>query len=102
MPAPVNSDTDNFVLVILGCFALSAGLGSAGWLWSQGTSWLVAHQILVAAKQHPLLPLPYADGAGLDVRRAAVVSAALLITVALLASAARRAWLRGRQLAAAA
>lgn len=99
MSAPVNSDADNFVLVILGCFALSAGLGSAGWLWSQGTSWLVAHQILVA---NPLLPLPHAGGAGLDVRRAAVVSGALLIAVALLASAARRAWLRRRQVAAAA
>jgi hypothetical protein len=54
VPAQANSDADNFVLVILGCFALSAGLGSAGWLWSQGTNWLVAHQVLVAAKQHAI------------------------------------------------
>jgi len=102
VPAPVNSDADNFVLVILGCFALSAGLGSAGWLWSQGTNWLVTHQVLVGAAQHPLLPLPYAAGAGLDLQRAAVAAAAVLVVVAVLVSAARRAWLRRRQLTAAA
>lgn len=102
MPASSStSDADNFVLVILGCLALSAGIGSAGWLWIQGTRWLVAHQVLVAAENHPLLPLPHADGAGLDLQRVAVAAGAVLLAVAVLISAARRAWLRRRQQAAA-
>lgn len=102
MPGPNSSADDDFVLVILGCLAAGAALGSVG-LWRRRiVSWLVEQELLLPATSQPLLTLPGTDGCGLDLARLAVVAAALLVLGAVIFSAIRRAVLRRHQLAASA
>lgn len=69
------------VWIALAIFAVA----SAGTLWLTGVNWLVAHSILVAASGHPVLTLPYAEGAGFDIGRltilACIVAALLAIAI---------------------
>ena len=85
-PATSSAD-DEFVLFIIGCVAAAALVGSAGFFWLKGVTWLVEHQILVPASQHPLVALPSSDGAGLDLSRLAVLAAVLIALIAWAASA---------------
>lgn len=85
------SPDDEFVLFTVGCVALVTILGSAGFFWATGMSWLVEHQVLVSAGQHPLLRVPGGAGVGLDGPRVAVVVGVVLAGVAWAVSAVRRA-----------
>jgi hypothetical protein len=82
-----SSADDEFVLFIVGCVAAAALVGSAGLFWLTGVGWLVEHQVLVSAAEHPLVALPDAGGAGLDLSRLAVVAAVVIALVAWAASA---------------
>lgn len=90
MNAPTHNDDDP--LVLFGALTVFGGaiLGSAGALWLGGVQWLVAHGVLVAAAQAPLLELPYAQGAGLDWARALVLGGVAVALLACAISAARR------------
>jgi hypothetical protein len=82
-----SSADDEFVLFIVGCVAAAALVGSAGLFWLKGVGWLVEHQVLVSAAEHPLVALPNGGGAGLDMSRLAVLSAAVIALIAWAASA---------------
>ena len=92
-----NNDDDLLTLLILGTLVL----GSAGTLaitgWVKTVSWLLAHQVLVAAGAHPLLAVPHAGGAGLDLPRLALATAVVLLLIVTAVGAVRRT-LRGRAL----
>lgn len=90
-PPPVrSSDDDTFLLFIIGAVALSVAVGSIGVLWLKGVNWMLQHQLLVAASQHPVLTVPGGAGAGLDVPRACVVAGLLLALLAWAGSAFAR------------
>ena len=81
-PSARTSDDDLFMLLLLGVFSLGAAGTAAAVLWGRVLAWLLAHQVLVAEARHPLVALPYSQGAGLDVPRLALALAgALLLTV---------------------
>ena len=65
-------------------------VGSAGALWLIGVQWLIQHQVLLAAAAHPMLTLPYADGAGLDLPRITIVGCVATVALAYLISSTRR------------
>lgn len=92
-----NTDDDLLVLWILG----AVGLGSAGTMavagWTKTVAWLLAHQVIVAAGAHPLLTVPHTAGAGLDLPRLALGTAAVLLLIVAGVSAFRRR-LQGRSL----
>ncbi len=90
-PASSTSPDDEFVLFIVGCVVLVTVLGSAGFFWATGMGWLVEHQILVPASQHPVLRMPGGSGAGLDSPRVAVGLGVIVAVLAWAVSAARRA-----------
>jgi len=46
--------------------------------WAQ---WAVDHGVLAAASENPLVALPLADGAGLDMRRLVILSVALIALI---------------------
>lgn len=92
-----DNDDEEVFLVNLGVLALSTLLGSAGLLWLKGAAWLVERQILVGAGASPLLTVPGAGGAGLDVPRVAIVAAVALVAVMGAVGGIRRAWARNRQ-----
>ncbi len=81
-----SSPDDEFVLFIVGCVAAAALVGSAGLFWLKGLGWLVEHQVLIPASQHPLVALPSSGGAGLDLARLAVLCAVVLALIAWAAS----------------
>ena len=92
-----DSTDDEMVLIHVAMGVLAAVLGSAGVLWLSGTQWLVEHHILLPASQQPLVQIPGAAGAGLDLGRVAIGAALVLALLAAGASAARRAFSRRRQ-----
>lgn len=81
------ADDDLFVLVMVGFLALGGVVASAGVWWAEAVRWLLAHRVLVAAGDHPLLRLPGSGGAGLDLPRLALATAALLLLTAAAAGA---------------
>jgi hypothetical protein len=83
------ADDDLFVLVMVGFLALGGVVASAGVWWAEAVRWLLAHQVLVAG-DHPLLRLPGSGGAGLDLPRLALATAALLLLTAAAVGALRR------------
>ena len=90
-------EDDRVALTFLGVLGLPILLGLAGVLWGGAGEWLVAHRILVAAEERPLLPIPGLAGAGLDTARAVIAAAALVAVLAIAVSAVRRAWARRRE-----
>lgn len=54
------------------------------------TSWLISHQIFVAAADSPVFTVAGADGAGLDMRRLVLLGVAAVIAVLVGVSALRR------------
>lgn len=92
---PTSSPVEEFMLLIVGCVAAAALLGSAGLFWANGVAWLVEHQVLVAAANHPLVAVPGCAGAGLDGSRLAITAAIMLAVLAWVVSAFWR-WLAAR------
>ena len=84
------SDDDLFVLTIMGCFALGGVAAAAPVWWGRAITWLLAHQVLVPRAERPLLTLPGSGGAGLDVPRLAILTAALLLCLAAAVGVLRR------------
>ncbi len=83
---------EEMLLIHLGAGLLTVLVGSAGVFWLKGAIWLVEHRILVPASAHPLLALPRAAGAGLDLPRVAIAAGSVVAVIAWAASAVRRAW----------
>ena len=92
-----NSPDEEVILVVVGALALSTLVGSVGLVWVAGARWLVEHHVLVPAAAQPLLEVPGAAGAGLDLPRIAILLALLLAMAAVTVSSARRALVRSRQ-----
>lgn len=88
---------EEVLLIHIGLAVLGIAAASAGALWFKGSTWLVEHQILAAAKTDPLVPIPGAAGAGLDSPRLAVLIAIVVAAVVTAASSARRAVARRRE-----
>jgi hypothetical protein len=88
------TDDDLFTLVMIGIGSIGAIAGGAsgllGGAWSQAVAWLLAHDILVAASTDPLLAMPAADGAGLDLPRLAIAAATALLLLVAAVDALRR------------
>ncbi len=72
---------DEFTLAVLGVLCWPVLGGVLYWAWSQGASWLVKHQVLVAAKTNPLLEIPGMHGAGLDLARLMIVVGVLICVI---------------------
>lgn len=60
------------------------------WGWQKITTWLLEHQVLLPAAEHPRLVIPYTDGAGLDLARMSLLVGALIAALALTVAAVRR------------
>jgi hypothetical protein len=88
---------EELVLLLVGVVALGAVLGSAGTMALAGADYLVGHGILVGAREHPLVAVPGAGGAGLDLSRLAILAGLLLAVLAAAVSSARRAWALQRE-----
>lgn len=88
---------EELLLVHVALVVLSIVVASAGTLWLKGADWLVEHQVLVAAKAEPLVQIPGAGGAGLDVARLAILAAVVVAAVVAGVSSARRAIVRRRE-----
>ncbi len=82
---------EELLLIHVALAVITVVLGSVGILWLKGATWLVEHQVLAAAAAHPVLSLPGADGAGLDLPRAAIAAGFILAGIACALSAASRA-----------
>lgn len=89
------SDDDLFLLTMVGFLSLGGVAAAAAAGWANTVSWLLAHQVLVTAAQHPLLTVPASGGAGLDVPRLALAVAVTLLALAAAVGAARRHLARG-------
>lgn len=100
MTKPNNSSSSNglattpqeeILLIHIGLAALTIGVGSVGVFWLKGTQWLVQHQVLVPTSARPMLAIPTAGGAGLDLPRVSIVAGVVVMLLAWAFSAARRA-----------
>lgn len=88
-------DTDEeLILIVVGALAAPTLLGLLVAFWDQAVGWAVGAGWLVPAAEHPLLGLPGAAGAGLDLPRVAVVGGALGLLLVWPVMLARRAWRR--------
>lgn len=102
MPAQPTDDDDVFSLIIIGygslgaiaATAVAAGLG----MWKLAVAWLIEHQVLVPAGDHPWIRIPAGSGAGLDHSRTLVALAAAMVLVAAAGDAVRRHRPRAREL----
>lgn len=82
---------EEVLLIHVGLALLGIVAASAGAFWLKGTTWLVEHHVLVSAPSGPLVQIPGAAGAGLDVPRLAILAALLVATLVTAVSSARRA-----------
>jgi hypothetical protein len=89
-PSASSKDDDEFVLLIVVVVALTVAVGSIGVFWLKVVRWMLRHQLLVAAADHPVLTVPGSAGAGLDWPRLCVVAGVLLGLLAWAGSAVRR------------
>lgn len=81
-------DDEELWLMILGVMALPTVTGFAVHAWNQGSTWLVEHQILIPASDHPLIAVPTMGGAGLDLARLSIgIGVVILLLVVLVVSA---------------
>lgn len=95
------SDDDLFTLLIIGVLGLGAVGGVLAATWGRALVWLLEHQVVVAASQHPMLVLPRSAGAGVDLPRLALALAAALLLAAAVVGAVRRrlaVWSASREL----
>lgn len=91
------SDDELVILLVVGVLGFSAAVAGAVTWWTTALRWLLEHQVVVAADQHPLVTLPYSAGAGLDIPRVALAAAAGLLLIAVSVGGVRRR-LRSRDL----
>lgn len=84
------------IVVALGSLGLIGG--SLALFWDTAVTWLLAHDLLVPAAAEPMVTLPAADGAGLDLVRLAIAAGVLLGLLAVVLSATVRA-IRHRRIA---
>ena len=89
----VNTD-EQLILMVLAALAAPTLLGLVVVFWRRIVTWAVRSGALAPARSHPLIELPSAGGAGLDVPRLAIVAAVVVGLAVLSGSFARRAWLR--------
>lgn len=82
--------SDEDTLLLLSPLILVVVLAALPSLWAGGAEWLVAHHVLVAATDRPMLAVPGAGGAGFDWRRLAAAGALLLLALAAAVSGLRR------------
>lgn len=82
--------TDELVTMHFAVGVLATMLGSAAVLWMTGIRWLVEHKVLVDASDEPLITIPRAAGAGLDINRVVIIAAFVIALVAIGLSAALR------------
>ncbi|MCA0296953.1 MAG: hypothetical protein LCH96_16905 [Actinobacteria bacterium] len=88
------STDEQLILMVLAVLAGPTLIGLLVVFWRQVVAWAVRVGVLVPARAHPLLELPSAGGAGVDLPRLAIAGAVLAGVVVLSGSLARRAWLR--------
>ena len=91
------SDADQMSLLMAAPLIFGIVVGSIPTMSARATAWLLEHNMIIAATESPLLALPGAEGAGLDIRRLIVVAAVLAVAVALAVSGLRQAVDRRRQ-----
>lgn len=98
-PAVSESQDDTFTLAMITYSSLGAILTVAGGIalktWTQAVSWMIQHQVLVPAIEHPAVALPFSRGAGLDTPRLVLLLAVVLTLLAALVDAGHR--LRARR-----
>ena len=90
---------EEMLLINVAMAAVVTVMASAGALWLAGTEWLVEHHILVPRAADPIIEVPGAAGAGLDLPRVAVAAGILLALLAIALSSARRALTRREEAA---
>ena len=91
------SDADQMSLLMAAPLIFGVVVGALPSMSARVTAWLLEHNMIIGAAESPLLALPGAEGAGLDVRRLIVVVAVLAVAVALAISGLRQAVDRRRQ-----
>ena len=91
------SDADQMSLLMAAPLIFGIVVGAIPAMSARATAWLLEHNMIIAATESPLLALPGAEGAGLDIRRLIVVAAVLAVAVALAVSGLRQAVDRRRQ-----
>lgn len=64
-------------LLLVGGLAVVGSIFTAA-TWGKVLAWLVEHQVLVSAKESPLVPVPAGDGSGLDLPRLALLAVGVL------------------------
>lgn len=100
---PVNFNDPTEVLTLLGvCLAavpvvLVLGRQYTQPLLERAVEWAVTNDLLLSASATPLLPVPLAGGAGLDLARSIVAVVALLLLVVLLVTVIRTTLRRRRR-----
>ena len=91
------SDEDQLSLLMAAPLILGLLVAALPTMSIEATAWLLAHDLIVAASASPLVSIPGAEGAGLDLRRMIIVGAVLALPATLALSGARRSIDRRRQ-----
>ncbi len=89
-PSHSSSDSDILVMIFGGALLLGSAGTVAALAWSKVLAWCLEQQVLLPAAANPLLVLPAAEGAGVDLPRVAVAAAVLLCFLAAVASTTTR------------
>lgn len=89
---------DSLILGIVGVLAAPTLLGVLVVFWEQCVAWAVTAGVLLPSAVEPLVVLPQAGGAGLDLPRMFVVFGLAVAVLLLVVVSARAAWLRRREI----
>lgn len=92
-----NSNLDpmeELLVMKIGMVAAAVAIGSFFTVktWHKAVDWMLSHKVLASAAEHPVLTLPAAEGAGLDVARLVALVAVLLLLLVLAISGLRAWW----------
>ena len=85
---------EQMILMVLAILAGPTLIGLLVVFWRQVVDWAIHARVLVPARAHPLLELPNAGGAGVDMPRLVIAVAVILGLTILGGSIVRRAWLQ--------
>lgn len=88
-----NNDLDAWDVYLLMIMLVAIGLPIA--FWHHVVDWSLTHQLFLPASGEPQFVLPYADGAGLDLRR--VILAGLMALLMVVAVAVLRTKIKEQQ-----